>query len=306
MTDPIRCPSLVVSEWSSTARAWLSSFALAALLPACAPARAAPAAVPPAPGASPAASAEALGGRVEQSCAAWASYVDGPYKYENNVWGSSKAQGKFEQCLLRREVAGAHQYGWRWSWPGFDKTVFAYPQIIFGWKPWSGGIPTDSRFPLRVDAIKKLKLDYAVQTEATGSYNLAPEIWLIGPGGKASTRANPLLITAEVMFWMDYKSGAQPAGSIIATPVLDGVTYELWKADTIGDKGNGEGWALFSFKSPTIQRQGTISIDAMMGYLVAERHVNPADQIASVEFGNEVMGGTGTTWVERFEVELER
>jgi hypothetical protein len=293
---------LPVAGGSRAVRPLAACFSLAVFVSACAPGAASPSA---APAVAPERSDAVARADVEQSCAAWASYHDGPYKYENNVWGSNKARGKFEQCLLRRDVAGKAQYGWRWSWPGFDKTVFAYPQIIFGWKPWSGGVPTDARFPLRVDAIRTLKLNYAVKTEATGSYNLAPEIWLIGPGGKASANANPSLITAEVMFWMDYKDGAQPAGKIIANPVLDGLTYELWKADSIGDKGNGQGWALYSFKSPDIQHRGRISVDAMMRYLVAEQHVNPADQIASVEFGNEIMGGTGTTWVERFDVELE-
>jgi hypothetical protein len=286
-------------------RAHTAALSLAVVVSACTPAGVAPAAMEPAePEANAARELLPPAQGVEENCAAWASYQDGPYKYENNVWGSAKAQGKFEQCLLRRELAGKSQFGWKWSWPGFDKTVFAYPQIIFGWKPWSGGGSTDPRFPLRVDAIKTLKLHYSVKTQATGSYNLAPEIWLIGPGGKATTAANPSLITAEVMFWMDYKSGAQPAGRVIAKPVLDGVTYELWKADTIGDKGNGQGWALYSFKSPTIQHQGSISIDAMMHYLVAEKHVRADEQVASVEFGNEVMGGTGETWVERFDVEL--
>lgn len=254
----------------------------------------------PAAGATP---TGAAAGGVTERCDAWASFRDGPYKYENNVWGSHKTEGPFEQCLLRRDRSGKTQYGWRWSWPGFDKTVFAYPQILFGWKPWSGGQPTDARFPARVGDISHLTLSYAVETQATGSYNLAPEIWLIGPGARWSTAANPKIITAEVMFWMDYKAGAQPAGRIVSRPVLDGVTYELWKEDSIGDKGDGKGWVLFSFKSPTVQHRGTISIHTMLEHLVQENHISADDQVASVEFGNEVMGGTGTTWVERFDVD---
>ena len=64
----------------------------------------------------------------------------------------------------------------------------------------------------------------AVETKAEGSYNLAPEIWLM-EGGQSSVKADPRRITAEVMFWMDYKDGARPAGEIISTPTLDGVTY---------------------------------------------------------------------------------
>jgi len=240
---------------------------------------------------------------VKANCDAWANHFDGPYKYENNVWGADKAPGKFEQCLLTRQSAGRTEVGWTWNFPGFDPSVYAYPQILFGWKPWSGGKPTDARFPLRVADVRHIALHYQVETRASGAYNLAPEIWLTSSGAW-SEKANPSLITAEVMFWMDYKSGARPAGRVVDTPTLDGVTYELWKADEIGDKGNGKGWVLYSFKSPTIQHQGTISIHELLGHLVRAKHVSPDHYVASVEFGNEVMGGTGTTWVKRFEVEV--
>ena len=103
---------------------------------------------------------------------------------------------------------------------------------------------------------------------------------------------------------MDYAEGARPAGKVVATPTLDGVTYELWKEESIGKDANGSGWVLLSFKSPTIQRKGTIDVAALLKYLVGLKLANPNDYLASVEFGNEVMGGSGTTWVKRFEVEM--
>jgi len=242
---------------------------------------------------------------VEADCRAWATRIDGPYRYENNLWGSDKAKGKFEQCLLTRNVNGRSQLGWSWNWPGFDPTVFAYPEIIFGWKPWSGGKPTDARFPLRVSDVRHLTLSYEVETQATGSFNLAPEIWLTSSGAW-SERVNSQLITTEVMFWMDYAEGARPAGKVVQTPTLDGVTYELWKEDNIGAQANGKGWALLSFKSPTIQHKATISIHSLLKHLVESKLVNASDYVASVEFGNEVMGGSGTTWVEHFEVDLQQ
>jgi hypothetical protein len=240
---------------------------------------------------------------VTANCDAWSTAVVGPYKFENNVWGSKKSQAPFEQCLLTRQGARGTEHGWTWNWPGFDRTVFAYPQILFGWKPWSGGKPTDARFPLRVADARHVALHYEVETQAEGSYNLAPEIWLM-EGGESSTKADPRRITAEVMFWMDYKAGARPAGEIISTPTLDGVTYELWKADEIGDKGDGKGWLLLSFKSPTTQHTGTVSIHKMLEHLVEAKLVDANHYVASVEFGNEVMGGSGTTWVKRFEVDV--
>lgn len=237
-------------------------------------------------------------------CSAWATAIVGPYKYENNIWGIDKARGFTpDQCLLRRNKEGRSEIGWTWNWPGYDPTVFAYPQIMFGWKPWSGGKPSDARFPLKVSAMQGLSLEYEVETQAEGSYNLAPEIWLTS-SGKWTEQPNPTLITTEIMFWMDYQQGAVPAGKVVDQPVLGGVRYELFKADNIGDRGDGRGWTLYSFRSPTRQLAGRIPIDALLRYMVEKGLVSADEYIASVEFGNEVVGGSGTTWVRKFEVQV--
>ena len=240
---------------------------------------------------------------VTANCRPESTEMSGRYRFNNNQWGRSKVKGQAEQCLLTREHAGHIERGWTWNWPGFDATVFAYPEIEFGWKPWSGGKSTDPRFPMKVSELPSLSLDYEVETVATGSYDLAPEVWLMsGPGPFDS--ANPQSITTEVMFWMDYAAGARPAGDVVEKTTVDGVEYELWKADSIGKDANGKGWVLLSFKSPTIQRKGTIPIHSLLKHLVAENLVNPNDYLGSVEFGNEVMGGSGTTWVKQFDVRV--
>jgi len=240
---------------------------------------------------------------VTAKCDAYATHTAGPYRYSNNQWGSKKAKGKAEQCLLLREVEGKTELGWTWNWPGFDPSVFAYPEIEFGWKPWSGGKSTDARFPIKVSELPRLTLRYEVETVATGSYDLAPEVWLTNTAS-APMAPNPQSITTEVMFWMDYASGARPAGRVIETPTIDGVEYELWKEDNIGADANGKGWTLLSFKSPKIVHRGTLAIDKMLKHLVDAKLANPDDYLASVEFGNEVMGGSGTTWVKQFEIQV--
>jgi hypothetical protein len=240
---------------------------------------------------------------VTTNCEPDATQRVGPYRYNNNQWGSNKAKGKAEQCLVTRQFAGHTEYGWSWNWPGFDASVFSYPEIEFGWKPWTGGKSTDSRLPRKVKDLPRLALAYEVETVANGSYNLAPEVWLVD-GPPTSELANPKSITTEVMFWMDYATDARPAGKMIDKPIIDGIEYELWKEDSIGKDANGKGWVLLSFKSPTIQHKGTISIDTLLKHLARVNQVNPNDYLASVEFGNEVMGGSGTTWVKRFEIEL--
>jgi hypothetical protein len=240
---------------------------------------------------------------VTAECANGATFVDGPFTYENNQWGSGKARGKFEQCLLKRDVGGRTEYGWTWDFPGVDTSVFAYPEIIFGWKPWTGGKPSDPRFPLRVADVQKLSLSYEVATEATGHYNLAPEVWITHakPSGIAP---NPSLISAEIMFWVESAGQTRPAGGVVDHTVVDGKRYDLWRMDGAGDKGNGQGWRLLSFTIREDERKGTVPIDTLLKYLVSAGHIDPQHYVASIEFGNEISGGRGTTWVKHFQVDV--
>jgi len=238
---------------------------------------------------------------VTANCAAWSNVLVGPYKYDNNQWGYGKAKGPFEQCLLTRTVEGRQEVGWTWSWPGFDPSVFAYPEIIFGWKPW-GGAPTDNRFPMRVGDVELLVMHYDVETSASGGYNLAPELWLL-QSGEAVPKGNPEGITTEIMFWMEHAGGAKPAGEVIDTPSYGGIEYELWKKDNLGDKGNGQGWLYYALKSPVTQRKGSMALHEVLANMVQKGQIDPEHYVAGIEFGNEIFGGSGTTWVKRFEVE---
>lgn len=277
------------------------ALATAALLSACAvPApHSPPTAMASAPASTTAADAHA------SDCRDGERITVGPYIYENNMWGANKARGFTpQQCLQRRERDGKTELGWRWNWPGFDPSVFGYPQIIWGWKPWSGGPPTDARFPRKLADLRALSIRYEVETEARGSYNLAPEVWLTRSGAW-SQAPNPRLITAEVMFWVDAKESSRPAGRVVDRFTLDGAAWELWRADNAGDKGDGTGWTLLSLKRATPLLAGTLDLKLLLDRLAATGHLDPQHHVASVEFGNEVVGGSGSTWVRHFEVRAE-
>ena len=246
-----------------------------------------------------------FGAGVDSECNNGYAIADGPYRYENNQWGRDKAQEPFEQCLLKRTLNGKQERGWTWNFPGTDSSVFAYPEIIFGWKPWTGGKTTDPHLPSRVGDFKKLALVYEVESNISGSYNLAPEVWLTNRKVQNGP-ASPTSISAEVMFWVDSGGVAQPGGAVVAKPVVNGETWELWQQDgAAGDARSGAHWRLLSFKRATPQLKGVLDIPAFMRVLVAQQRVDPSHYIATIEFGNEVTGGTGTTWIKHFEIQTD-
>jgi hypothetical protein len=243
---------------------------------------------------------------VESKCNQGFTVADGPYRYENNQWGSGKARGRFEQCLLERTVQGERQRGWTWNFPGTDASVFSYPEIIFGWKPWTGGKTTHPALPARIAELRKLTVVYDVESQASGSFNLAHEVWITRrriAGGAAA----PQTISAEVMFWVDSGGVARPGGSRIAEHLaIDGGEYDLWSQD--GANGSGaatSSWRLITFDRTTPLLEGSLDIPAFLRVLTERTLVDPAHYVASVEFGNEVSGGTGTTWIKHFEVQTQ-
>ncbi len=115
---------------------------------------------------------------------------------------------------------------------------------------------------------------YEVATEATGHYNLAPEVWLTREKPNAFA-PNPSLISTEIMFWVESAGQARPAGGVIDHTVVDGKRYDLWRMEGAGDKGNGDGWRLLSFTLRETERKGTLPIDALLEFLVEAGQIDP-------------------------------
>jgi hypothetical protein len=147
--------------------------------------------------------------------------------------------------------------------------------------------------------VQRLGVQYAVQTESDGKQSLALGAWLTNTGEVA---ANPLSIRAEVVVWLDYVDGIHPAGQLVETVKLEGQSYELWSESPHGDRGNGSGWDLYYFKAAERRRSGTVELLPFLAYLQKHGRVQGEYFVASVEFGNELMGGAGTTWVDDYQV----
>lgn len=105
--------------------------------------------------------------------------LHGKYVASDNQWGHARCAGLFDQCLLTRQVDGETQLGWTWNWSTFEAKGFALPELIAGWKPWSGGRATDPRFPVPLANIAHLAVDFDVELRAEGAYNLLIDLWFL-------------------------------------------------------------------------------------------------------------------------------
>lgn len=249
---------------------------------------------------------------VTASCTDGAVIIDGIYKYMNNTWGVNE-DITYQQCLIQKDENGTKKYGWTWTFSGkAPNWVYSYPEILVGWSPWGGGTATDPSYPVKISDISSLTMTFDVDMDINGSYNLAPEIWIISSKPASPTMEKPeTLITTEIMFWMDYTSGTQPSGSVVGVIESGGKQYDLWFKDSHSNSGDEVSWKVYSLVCREKQNSGTINIIGIINTLNANGYaINTEEYIASVEFGNETFGPeetsscSGTTWINSYSVDL--
>ena len=240
----------------------------------------------------------------DKLCEDFAQINVGPYLYQNNTWGADKlgAGESFTQCLVTRTVSGKRQIGWTWDWPGLEPTVYSYPEIIYGWKPWSGGANSaPTNLPVQAGKVGNIDLNFAFDQRATGSYNMAAEVWFTR-SGRITQAPNANDITTEIMFWVN--STVSPAGSKVAEVTIGGKVYEVWYLKEIGRgaKPNGDGWRYVAYRSKSQQTQGTLPLDAFIRDSLRRGYLSSSEYLVTIEMGNEVSGGKGTTYFKRYDI----
>jgi Glycosyl hydrolase family 12 len=260
---------------------------------------------PPLQGASESTHAVRAPGRTEpgvtSDCVDYSITTQGPYQYQNNTWAQDKAKGPFEQCVVSRKIAGKTQLGWTWNWPGYDKLGFGEPEIIFGWKPWADH-STTPLLPLRISDVRQLTVRYAVATAHTGKVALSLSLFVTD--SSQATAPNPRAIVDEIVVWLDYPEDESPVGTRAAELEVAGVGYEVWHTPNQGGRGDGMGWDLYYFKGPNQQLHGALQVQPFLDALLKKNLINGDRFVASVQLGNELMSGSGTTWVQDFGVVL--
>ena len=221
------------------------------------------------------------------NCNGWSQLLTGNYIVENNVWGQGSITD-FTQCIYRTGTGNDVDFGWNWDWPIGNSDVKAYPEVIFGKKPWSSS-STNEALPIKIQNLDEFYVVYDLDMVATGSYNLAFEFWVTIDSMSSETG-----ITTEVMIWMD-NNLIGPAGNIIGTVTFDGFDYYLYQA-------NWDSWTYFAFISAEPQYNGVLGVHHFVDHLVSQGMLNPDEYFADFELGNEVVYGMGQTDIQQYEI----
>ena len=242
-----------------------------------------------------------------------------PLRFENNTWGREGVTG-WNQCILAHEGEAGIEFGWRWDWPGDRGQVKGFPEVHYGQKPFFSNPSSAPDIPIRIADIEEMTVRYDVDMIAEGTYNLAFDTFLYPtdlPDNPTWAGRTPTRPTHEIMVWVDRTRhfGVQPEEYFVEEATIDGTAYEFWRHDQFDPHNQtrpaGETpdtlWDILQFvpvdcPCPANRYNDTLDLAAFYDWLVDEGHVDPAYWVTVIEFGNEVIEGSGETWLREYKV----
>lgn len=239
-----------------------------------------------------------------------AAGVDAPYgRVVNNRWNQASAgAGDWQQCLIGRPGPGGQQeLGWAWRWPTRDG-LYAYPHVLVGLSPWHAAPSNDPRFPRRLADTRVLRFTHDFEQLGSGKQNLAADIWITTRAPVPGAPPDPSILKAELMVWLHASPGlVDPAARPVGEALVQGERWPLhvragW-ADASG--GSTQRWTLISYHAPHMRLAGTVDVQALLQDAQARGLLAPGDWVTGVELGNELVSGSGHTWVRQFSVQAE-
>lgn len=174
------------------------------------------------------------------------------YRVINNVWNKNIASGAYQQKVFLETLDGKEAFGWQWSWPR-GRDVMAYPEVVYGDKPWDPPSGAPSEFPFQVSS-RKVAVRYDLRHTATGTYSMIFTLW-----GVANTNNPKGSITHEIMIWTANKGGT-PAGGWRGTLLVSGVNFDVYvnpnQADNSG--ANKSHWTYVAFVGADARAKGAV------------------------------------------------
>jgi hypothetical protein len=215
----------------------------------------------------------------------------------NNVWGKGDlVEGvdfHIDSTFHWANLTDGTTFNW-----GFPATtdpyapVRGYPDIIFGVAPYGdlvNATDTTRTFPVRLSSIEDLTATFETQIGGnTSGFNVAFDIWLT-----RTPNGGPDAITNEIMIWT-HDHAFMPWGDLIGTYPQGSASAQIYHTGTYT--------AVIMDKD---MLAGTLDLGAVFARLEELGVVSQNEWLASVQFGAEVISGSGSLTVDRFELALE-
>lgn len=209
----------------------------------------------------------------------------------NNAWNTGSLQYGTDYTNKvsydMKDLSTGTSFNWSFPTktlkPGLAGDVLAYPDLLFGASPFSGGVnPGDTAkvFPVQLSKLTSLVADFDVSYGGdTGGFNVSFDIWLTSkPGGDAST------VTNEIMVWL-HKGDFEAFGERIGT-YQDG--------DFAGTIYRAPGTNYTAIVANTDTPAASLDLVKLFDKLGELGIVNDSEYLAMSQLGAEVVSGAGS------------
>ena len=192
----------------------------------------------------------------------------------------------------------------QWAWPNvFKSSIYAYPEVIFGYKPWDQGSRHARLFGAKSIscATSTANFDLAI-SGSTAGFNVALELWLTDSHG-----GGPSDITTEVMIWL-HSGDLTPAGTPVGRFESPNYSATVWVQDGMGDSSGSDPaqWRYIALAPDHDYLSGTIDVREVLHALRKMGLVDGDDFAAGVELGAEVAEGSGALSVNALDYAFTR
>lgn len=213
----------------------------------------------------------------------------GQWRLSNNTWGVGNLQNGVDYWQTIEYTPGSIN-GTRFAWEqhqNWQGNVRAFPQVIYGAKPWDRGRIND--VTMRLDQMQNLDMTVDLRVERySGAGNVALDLWLTDRAG-----GGPATVTTEVMLWLDNDSMV-PSGSKVGRMVVQGIGADIYVHENLqNDSASGISWRYVAVKLDVDYLVGTIDIDGFLRRLITLGWLSADDWISGMELGAEVVSGNG-------------
>jgi uncharacterized protein YcfL len=235
------------------------------------------------------------------NCKYEALLTAGSYTVQNNQWGRRNLTD-YSQCVANGGVAadGSVSARWTWRWPAATWEVKGYPAIVFGQKPGYPVTP-NSNLPMQVDATSQVTTSWSTRSSYTGQGQLTFDLWLTRDAIHRNDFSD-VPITHEIMVAVESYGGygQQNPDWFVEEVTINGVRYKVYKADNFPPDGGEQRFRFLVFRMLTPMTQGTLEFKPLFDYLKARGLIQGDEYLSSIEFGSELVEGTGDVTVDSF------
>ncbi|HBU14037.1 MAG: hypothetical protein A2092_09755 [Rhodobacteraceae bacterium GWE1_64_9] len=213
----------------------------------------------------------------------------GAWRLSNNTWGVGNLQNGTDYWQTIQYTPGTIN-GTRFAWEqreNWQGNVRAFPQVIYGTKPWDKGRMSD--VTMRLDQMQNLDMTVDLRVERySGVGNVALDLWLTDKAG-----GGPATVTTEVMLWLD-DDNMSPSGTKVGRMNVQGIGADIYVHENLqNDSASGISWRYIAVKLDVEYLIGTIDIDGFLRQLVSLGWLSADDWISGMELGAEVVSGNG-------------